>query len=121
MIFVRGTQRSTHLIMKQGRYWFKINSEKKIGFQDLRKNPLSAAYPLLAQGKSDKERSFTCIGHNHWVVKGIFGEMNKFSRSKKQLQAHVNLIVDIYKANTLERYARALDLTRSIITGSSIR
>ena len=107
--------------MKQGRYWFKINSEKKIGFQDLRKNPLSAAYPLLAQGKSDKERSFTCIGHNHWVVKGIFGEMNKFSRSKKQLQAHVNLIVDIYKANTLERYARALDLTRSIITGSSIR
>jgi len=105
-----------------GRTWFAKQTRSSVVTPDLRPSGgLYKAYPLLSEpsgGVLRGEVNYARIGHNHWVIGGIFADMQKNATSLSRFTKYVRKVVDDYmKATNSKMYANAMNFVYSLAVG----
>jgi hypothetical protein len=107
---------------ERGRQWSSTHVSSVVTPADLRPDgALFPAYPLLAEpvpGPLRGEVTGARSGHNHWVLERIFADLRRHGRSRLDLIAHAEAIVERYtRATSAEHFAiavrTALDIARN--------
>ena len=102
-----------------GRQWFLRKNPKTLKAADLRPTgDLFRAYPLFAEPAAGSELrklvNFCRVGHNHWITERVVLSINN-ARTKKDLEARAQNIVDDYCQNTSAPFASAIMLSWQLL------
>jgi hypothetical protein len=95
------------------RAWRQSNPARALTAADLRsESVLGRAVPLFSEprgGPARKDIDRARIGHNHWILQQTLRQIDKRSRNRRDLEAHVERQVSAYEqAANANSFARAV-------------